>query len=114
MDTMSAFAMAMANRGKPQKVFDWNKAARIIKDRKAKTASAGLSEDWEWTGGSILEDGRPVASEDTYTYLSSCWATPELVVDGDLIECYTIEGEGNNWSAETYWPQSALDILNND
>lgn len=112
MDTMSAFAMGEANRGNPMKVFDWHKAAKIIKDRNAKEASAGLSGDWEWTGGEILKDGKPVASEDTYTYLSSCWATPELEVDGEVVSCYTYEGQGNDWDSSTYWPESAIEILN--
>ena len=111
MDTLSAFAMGEANRGRPLMVFDWNKAAELIKERGAKTASGGLSGDWEYTGGRILEDGMPVPVEDTYTYLASTWATPELEIDGEIIECYQMEDEVPDWGAKTYWPQSALDIL---
>jgi len=84
MDTMSAFIRGKANRGKELKVFDWVKAARIIKERAAKNASAGLAGDWEWTGGEIFSNGAPVPQDDTYVYLASTWATTELVVDGKL------------------------------
>ena len=43
-------------------VFDWNKAAQIIKERGATNASAGLSGDWEYTGGTHHE-GREAGPE---------------------------------------------------
>ena len=46
---MLAVAMGEANRGKALMVFDWDKAARIIKQRGATSASAGLSGDWGTT-----------------------------------------------------------------
>lgn len=111
MDTLSAVAMGQANRHRESKVFDWDRAARIIKERNAQTASAGLSGDWEWTGGDILRDGAPVPREHTYTNLSSCWATPELEVDGETIDCYRMQSEVPDWGSDTYWPASALAIL---
>lgn len=123
MDTAQAFMMGEINRGKELKVFDWLKAAEIIKERGAKEASAGLSGDWEYTGGEIFAKGKPVDSADTYTFLASTWATPELEVDGEIINCYMMESEMLNlhdkgiikdmWGSGTYWPQEALDILNN-
>lgn len=116
MDTLRAIAaIAAANRNKPLMVFDWNKAAREIVARNATQAGAGLANDWEWTGGRILEDEKPVAANDTYVFLASTWATPELEVDGETIDCYVMESEvppdwGNDY-AHIYWPQSALDIL---
>lgn len=111
MDTMQAFAMGQANKGNEQKVFDWNRAAEIIKEKRPDKAGAGLSGDWEWTGGPIWLDGKPVPKEDTYTYLSSCWATPELEIDGEIIDCYKMQSEVPDWDCDTYWPQSALAIL---
>ena len=112
MNTTEAFIMGEANRGKEPKVFDWNEAAKIIKERGAQNAEAGLSEDWEWTGGEIITDGKPTPKDDTYTYLSSTWATPELHVDGEAIECYKMQSEVPDWGPDTYWPESALEILN--
>jgi hypothetical protein len=112
MDHFSAMAMGQANKHKPLMVFDWNKAARIIKERGAASASAGLCGDWEYTGGDILRDGRPIPEDDAYVYLASRWATPELEIDGETIDCYVMESEAPDWGAKTYWPQSALDILN--
>lgn len=108
MDTMSAFAMGAANRGKSLMVFDWDKAARLIAERKPKRAAAGLRSDWEYTGGTIFADGSPV--HDSYTYLASTWAVPELDIDGDVVECWRWE-EGSGWDSGTKWPASALAIL---
>ena len=110
MDTMSAFLKGEANRNKELMVFDWDKAARIIVKRSATEASAGLSGDWEWTGGRILENGKP--AEDTYVYLASTWATPELEIDGEIIDCFKMESETDGWGSDTYWPDSAKAILN--
>ena len=92
-------------------VFDWDKAARIIKEKEAVFAMAGLHGDWDWTGGIILKEGMPVF--DKYTYLASIWATPELMVDGVIYECYRMESETPNWNADTKWPESAMKILIN-
>jgi hypothetical protein len=109
MDTLSAFAMGEANRGKEQMVFDWDKAAKRITEVHPESASAGLRGDWGWTGGEIYRDGEPVRSE--YTYLASTWATPELEMDGDVEPCYRMQSEVPNWDSDTKWPDSALKIL---
>lgn len=111
MDTISAFARGMANRGKEEMVFDWDKAARLIVDRAAKSASAGLQGDWEYTGGLIFTNGTPVPEDEAYVFLASTWATPELEIDGETFECYRMESETPGWDAKTYWPESAVAIL---
>lgn len=110
MDTASAFAMGAANRNKPMMVFDWHKAAEIIRERKPKVASAGLRGDWDWTGGYIYRKGKPIPQENTYTFLASTWAVPELEIDGELIPCYIMEDD-TEWGSKTYWPESAINIL---
>jgi hypothetical protein len=114
MDTMSAFLMGEMNRGKPLMVFDWNKAARIIKESKTSEAYAGLSGDWEYTGGIIFSNGVPVPEDDTYVYLASTWAKPELETDDGRVYCYIMQDEAGKygWDAHTYWPESAINILN--
>lgn len=109
METLLAFAMGKANRGKELMVFDWDKAARIIKERKPETAYAGLRGDWENTGGMIYRNGAPVETE--YTYLASTLAVPELDIDDDTIECYRMHSEVPDWGPKTKWPRSALAIL---
>ena len=109
MRTADAFMMSLANMGKELMVFDWNEAARLIKEHNPKVASAGLHSDWEYTGGVIFEDGEPVAN--TYTYLASTWATPELELDGKIYSCYKMQSEVPRWSEKTKWPKSALKIL---
>ena len=110
MDTMSAFAMGQANRGKDSMVFDWDKAAGLIKESKCRKASAGLSGDWEYTGGDIFVDGKPDMTD--YAYLSSTWATPEIEIDGQRQDCYKMASETDGWDSDTRWPESALEILN--
>lgn len=114
MDTIQAFAMGDANRGKEPMVFDWEKAAQIIKERKPELASAGLHGDWGYTGGRIWENGKPVDREDTYVYLSSTWAVPELDIDDEIIECYKMKSQTPEWDSDTYWPAEALAIINNN
>jgi hypothetical protein len=112
MDTLSAFAMAQASRGNRPKVFDWDKAAAILANGRVQDASAGLEGDWEWTGGAILRDGKPVPADDTYTYLASTWATPQLLVEGECcVPCWRYEDETPGWDSGTYWPDSARAIL---
>lgn len=108
MDTLLAGLMGEISRGNEMKVFDWDKAARTIAEYKAQDASAGLMEDWEWTGGTILEDGKFV--EEPFMWLASTWATPILMIDGETIPCYIMEHE-TDWGAKTRWPESARKIL---
>lgn len=109
MDTLQAFALSEANREKESMVFDWDEAAKIIKKLGAKNASAGLSGDWEYTGGEILENGK--IPKDSYTYLASTWAVPELEIDGEIFECYKMKSATAGWNEETFWPESAKAIL---
>ena len=108
MDTRIAYAMALQHKGEEHKIFDWDKAARIIKERKPRVAWAGLRWDWEYTGGKIYANGNPVFDGDHY--LGSNWAVPELQIDDEIIECYVMASQ-TNFGPETIWPQSALDIL---
>ena len=109
MNTLAAFAIGEANRHRTRMVFDWDKAARLIKERNGTEARAGLAGDWEYTGGIIFSDGKP--DMESYTYLASTWATPELEIDGDLMDCFLMESETPGWDEETKWPESALVIL---
>lgn len=111
MDTMVAFALAAAHKHCEPKVFDWEKAARLIRESGATDASAGLSGDWEWTGGKIFAHGKPVPKEDTYVYLASTHATPQLELNGELLACYRRKSETPGWDSDTYWPPEALAAL---
>jgi len=113
MDGMSAFALGGANSGKEQMVFDWDRAAQLIKDTKPEVASAGLESDWEWTGGEIWRDGKSVPKDETDVYLASTWATPELDMDGVVIPCYKMQSEVPDWDSDTYWPESAKNLIDN-
>lgn len=106
MDTMAAFAMGQANRGRELMVFDWNKALALIIEHKAVNASAGLQDDWEWTGDNILKDGIPILNASPY--LASTWATPEIEINGQLYECYSMQSSVPSWGSDTCWPKEIL------
>lgn len=114
MDTLTAIGRAIAAKDKEQMVFDWEKAARIIKEQGAQEAEAGLAGDMEYTGGRILSNGVPTPAEETYVYLSSNHAKPLLVIGADAIECFKLESQTPGWDAHTYWPPEALAILNEE
>jgi len=97
------------NQEKEQMVFDWDRAATRIAETHPVSASAGLKGDWQWTGGEIYRNGKPIKSE--YTFLASIWATPELEMDGKIEPCYRMESETPGWNSGTKWPKSALKIL---
>ena len=108
MDTMTAFMMGQITRDNKLKVFDWDKAARLIVKYNLTDADAGLKEDWTYTGGNILTDGN--LNINSYTYLASTWATPILWTDDAIYDCWLWEDE-TNWDSDTKWPQSAIEIL---
>ena len=106
MDTALAFMMGEAHRNNRLMVFDWDKAAQIIAERKPEIAFAGLEGDEEYTMGVIWRDGKPEKND--YTYLASTWATPTLYIDCEEIECWCCT---DKWDSDTKWPMSALKIV---
>ena len=118
MDTMVACVVSQAAGTETFNVFDWVKAARIINERRVDYAEAGLSEDLDWTAGTILSNGKPVPEHESGVYLQSNWATPVLILEGEEIECYvTVTKEemlcrkNANNGKYVYWPKEALDEL---
>ena len=106
----SVLAQTATVKGNRHRVFDWVKAANLLKELKPESANAGLQSDMEWTGGTIWADGKPVL--DGYTYLASNWATPILEIDNlDEIECWSYMDDCS-YKENTKWPQEALDIIN--
>lgn len=105
MDSFSAIAMGMVNKGNTSRVFDWDKALEILNERKIDNAYAGLRSDLEWTAGRIIVDGE--LYDEDYMYLSSTWATPVIVLNGgEEIECWcwdAAEGNPNNYTAYSKW-----------
>jgi hypothetical protein len=49
--------------------------------------------------------------ENTYVYLASNWATPEIEIHGTTMDCWRYEDETEGWNEKTYWPESARKIL---
>lgn len=108
---------AIKAKDNPQMAFDWDKAAKIIKDKLKfhpdLKAEAGLQGDWNYTGGVIFEDGKP--TNEDYTYLSSNWAKPTLILEWDgseqeEIECW-IEQENGRFGSTSKWDEKSIEIL---
>lgn len=109
-----AWSIQARGAGEKAKVFDWHKAADILREQKAQNASAGLHEDFMETQETILRDGVPVPADKANTYLASMWATPVLVIDGYSIPCWRFEDDlPEPWGRHTCWPESALTRFNN-
>lgn len=109
-------AKAMENSNNTLKAFDWDQAAKIIKEEFAKhpdlIAEAGLQADWDYTGGVIFQGGKPIS--DTHTYLASTWATPTLLLSWDgadqyEVPCFTNYSKRFHSSAK--WDDQSLAIL---
>ena len=110
MRTIDAIEIARKSIGKEQMVFDWDKAATLIKEKGAKVARAGLRDDWEYTGGDIYFRGSILTNRGTF--LASTWAVPEIRLDFDPpVPCYKMAHEVPRWDAKTVWPKSARRIL---
>jgi len=103
------------------RVFDWNKAARLIRGKwfkKGLIVVAGLSGD-DATYGTIYKDGKPTTKEDFWGYLLSNWATPIISINsGKEIECWIYADEApkeDDWQDnDAFWPKSAIKILNGE
>lgn len=117
---LEGFTSLKGLNNNPFKTFDWDKAAKII-SQKLKyfpnlMAEAGLQGDWDYTGGVIFELGKPVM--DTYTFLTSNWAVPTLILSWDgkpryEIECYVLEKE-SRFNSDSKWDKTSLKNLKND
>jgi hypothetical protein len=93
------------------KILDWHKIAEYIKQYKPHTVHAGLSEDWRYTCALVWYRGIVETSSYNY-YFASDWATPQIRVDYECIDCFITEDDNPaGFNAETWWPQVARDIL---
>jgi hypothetical protein len=80
------------------KIFDWAKAAKLIKKYNADHAEAGLMEDWEMTSETIWCDNKPEREAGNFLY--SDWATPALQIGDALYRCYKYGEEITGWTKE--------------
>ncbi len=106
-------------RDVPLMVFDWDKALRIIIERREKhpdlRAEAGLQGDWNATKRLIYNATGPLISGEEG--LLSTWAVPTLILtwntnDQTEFECYII---GTKLLEKSYsqWTEDQVNILKN-
>lgn len=137
MDTLTAGMLGMINRGKEQKVFDWEKAAYTIKhyleshENDDIVIEASLYGDEGNTFGDIYSDGKFNIHDSGIAYLASTWASPQIrffnyskeeTDEGDeswdddpnvdlKLFCYKMQHEVPDWNYATWCPQIFIDIL---
>jgi hypothetical protein len=95
------------------KIFDWDKAARLIKEKKPKMpVLAGIKEDWHYTFGAIYDNGEIINDSSPWTY--SNLYTPQMVINREFIECWIYAKEELIFSKDelNHWTESAINILN--
>jgi len=92
-----------------RRVFDWIKAASIIRSTMPDSADAGLYEDWDMTSTTIFRGGKIERNDDGH--LASTWATPQLWLRrGDELtccDCY-VDSDSTSWTDSTRWPEEAV------
>ena len=107
------------------KVFDWNKAAMILRhyrknlgdEFKHVCVDACLAEDYGNTEGAIISNGE-IPKDDYKPYLASIWATPMFTVyidkndEGEEYECWKYSDQTPGWDAMTFWPEESIEIFN--
>ena len=92
-------------------VFDWDKAARLIKKRNAKFAYAGLEEDWVDTSGVIWDSSKGGIVRNKKLFLASTWTKPIIEVNWSKYRCYRRKSKTPGWDELTVWPDSAMAIV---
>ena len=106
LENLPFLAPPMPKRGNG-KMLDFDKALEIIKENEGKEIRIGLAEDWYYTSGKVEADGR--ISYDEYESggslcLVSRWATPVVVVDDEVIECWKDDdGTVDAFNSEEKW-----------
>ena len=102
-------ARAAVSSGNTYRVFDWQKAARLIHKHMPAIAEAGLAEDWDKTETVIWCDDHPVMGG--AASLASVWATPILVMDGLECDCYFVARfEPIGWEGRARWPDNSAKV----
>lgn len=68
-------------------VLDWKKLKQFVKGRKPVEVSAGILNDWFWTGATVYKNGKYKRKHNAWIH--SYWATPGFkatMKNGDVIE----------------------------
>lgn len=106
----------------PGRVFDWHRAARILRDRiiverDHTMARAGLRRDWYTTCAYVIKNSQP-GEEPDYSFCLASYGTeadtPMLRLGRRWIQCWISDTPGDNpaqWHAHTWWPESARAIF---
>ena len=101
----------IAKKAEGPMVFDWDKAANLIKKRKAKRAYAGLEGDWKDTFGIIWDSSSGGIVDNARMFLASTWAKPSIELESNTYPCFRMKSETPGWDELTVWPDSARAII---
>lgn len=68
------------------KTIDWEKVMQLISTYKPDYAIIGMKENWNSTAIVIFKDDTILITSHAQEFTN--WATPVILIDGDIIECY--------------------------
>jgi hypothetical protein len=117
MAMMSEVLGLLARKPGPLKVFDWDKAAKIIADNNPTMALAALAESGELTETLIVKDGIPLFNNHEHLgLLFTMWQTPSIAygnADGGMQveDCWKLAEDTIGYKPNEVWPESARKIL---
>jgi hypothetical protein len=94
-------------------IFDWNKAARILRERKPSMATAYIGGMREHTEVSIWVNHGPLLGCNAFLLSHDiCGYQPRLDCGADYAtDCAIKINDTDDWGPDTWWPESAIDIL---
>jgi len=76
------------------KTLDIHKAIRLIEESQiSEDVFAGFREDFLDTRIKIFSKEKGLIVDNSYSHLSSTWATPVVLIDSKMEDCYILEKE---------------------
>lgn len=95
------------------RVFDWDRAAALIKATGAQTALAGIDKDWLSSSDSIFDDGRARVDSACQAWTENPNMSPCLELDGKRMPCFKEMWVSDITVADrrAIWPGRSAEIL---
>lgn len=71
------------------RILDWEALSIYLIKNKVQNCSIGLAEDWFFTGGALIREGKIVLDSNWY-WIHSTWATPVAICDDEVIPLWKL------------------------
>lgn len=80
LDVISERKKAL-QENRPTNYLDWDKLLLLVYEHDPENVMVGIGEDWFWTGGTILQDGKWKETDYGSYWCYSVWATPVAILE---------------------------------